>query len=125
VGLVAKLIAWGTGLEHDPQKWMPVLRKRSCFPHVGTRFLVTLLQVGIIVLDQMDVEMLGRLAIDLLQEAQPFDVRVTRLRAPFAGSPANHSWRGSWSIFTGQDTHETPVSLYRERQTTNARRYAQ
>jgi hypothetical protein len=32
----------------------------------------------------MDVEMLGRLAIDLLQEAQPFDVRVTLLRAPFA-----------------------------------------
>ena len=36
---------------------------------------------GVVVLDQVDVETLGRLAVDLLQEAQPFDVRVALLRA--------------------------------------------
>ena len=36
---------------------------------------------GVVVLDQMDVEVLGRLAIDLLEEAQPFDMRVARLGA--------------------------------------------
>ena len=33
---------------------------------------------GVVVLDQMDVEVLGRLAIDLLEEAEPFDMRVAR-----------------------------------------------
>ena len=36
---------------------------------------------GVVVLDQMDAEVLGRLAIDLLEEPQPFDMRVARLGA--------------------------------------------
>ena len=36
---------------------------------------------GIVVLDQVDVEFLGRLAIDLFQESQPFDMSVARLGA--------------------------------------------
>lgn len=34
---------------------------------------------GVVVGDEMDVEALRRLAVDLLQEAQPFDVRVALL----------------------------------------------
>ena len=36
---------------------------------------------GVIVGDEMDVEPLRRLPIDLLQEAQPFDMRMARLGA--------------------------------------------
>src|SRR5678815_5608480 len=36
---------------------------------------------SIVVLDQMDVEFLGRFAVDLLQESQPFDMSVARLSA--------------------------------------------
>ena len=40
-----------------------------------------MLMSGIVVLDQMDVEFLGRFAVDLLQESQPFDMSVARLSA--------------------------------------------
>ena len=37
-----------------------------------------MLMSGIVVLDQMDVEFLGRFAVDLLQKSQPFDMSVAR-----------------------------------------------
>jgi len=45
------------------------------------RFDLLVLVGGVVVLDQVDVEILGRLTIDLLQEPQPFDVRVALLGA--------------------------------------------
>ena len=34
---------------------------------------------GVVILDQVDVEVFGRFAIDLLQEPQPFDMGVALL----------------------------------------------
>src|ERR1700746_3425428 len=49
----------------------------SCEPGHDLRMLVG----AVIVRDQMQVEMLGRLAVDLLEKAQPLHVRVAYLRA--------------------------------------------
>ena len=53
--------------------------KRGC--RASQALHLWMLVRGIVVRDQMEVEVRGRLAIDLLQETQPFDVSVARLGA--------------------------------------------
>ena len=48
-----------------------------CEPRLDPRMLVG----GVIVGDEVDIEALRRLPLDLLQEAQPFDMRVARFGA--------------------------------------------
>src|SRR5271165_5962379 len=68
-----------TRLSQDEEVGVKCILKRGCLasPRLHLRVLVG----GVVVGDEMQVEAARRLPVDLLEEAQPFDVSVARLGA--------------------------------------------
>lgn len=57
---------------------------------------------GVIVSDEVDVEALRRLALDLLQEAQPFDMHVARFCAQLFFAIIERREQRRRSLFSSQ-----------------------
>ena len=66
-----------TRLSQDDEVGVKCIVKRGCFSSQARTF--GMLVGGVVVGDQMQIELARRLAIDLLEKAQPFDMGVVRL----------------------------------------------